>query len=96
MTKFRKLTNYLEKNKWIFAAFLYVVLCVWIFFTADVEIEGIALDQYSAGVISLIAWHTMLLLAFAGAWLLSRAVDNIAVITEWFKEGREKRKTKRK
>ena len=90
MTKFRKLTDYLQKNKWIFAAFLYVILCVWIYFTAIVEIEGIPLDQHSAGFISLAAWHFMLLLAFAGAWLLSRAVDNIAVIIEWIKNRKKK------
>ena len=90
MTKFRKFTDYLQKNSWIYAAFLYVVLCVWMYFTASLEIEGVPLDQHSAGIFSLIVWHGMLLLAFAGAWLLSRAVDNIAVIIEWIKNRKKK------
>lgn len=75
MTKFRKLTDFLEKQRWIFAAFLYVTLCVWIFFTAEVEIEGYPLDQTSAGWIALMAWHIMLLVAFACAWLLHKIVE---------------------
>ena len=75
MSKFRNFTDYLQKNSWIFAAFLYVILCVWIFFTAEVEIEGYPLDQTSAGWIALMSWHIMLLVAFAGAWILHKAVE---------------------
>ena len=80
MTKFKKLTDYLQKNRWIFATFLYVTLCVWIFFTTKVEVEGYQLDQTSAGFISLAVWHFMLLLAFACAWLLHKAVELISRI----------------
>ena len=75
MTKFRKFTDYLQKNSWIFAAFLYVVVCVWIYFTASLEIEGVAMPQHDAGILSLIVWHGMLLLAFAGAWVLHKIVE---------------------
>ena len=75
MTKIRKFTDYLEKNKWIFAAFLYVILCVWTFFTAELEIKGVQFDQTSAGTFVLIALHFMLLLAFACAWVLHKIVE---------------------
>ena len=45
------------------------------FFTAEVEIEGIKVDQVTAGTAALIAWHFMLLLAFAGAWVLHKIVE---------------------
>jgi len=63
------------KYRWVIVPVMYVAICVWMFFTAEVEIEGIKVDQVTAGTAALIAWHFMLLLAFAGAWVLHKIVE---------------------
>ena len=71
----RRFTDYLEKNKWIFGSFLYLALCVYMYLTATVEIEGVALPQHDAGILTLAVWHVMILVAFCCAWLLHNVVD---------------------
>ena len=72
MTKFNRIAM---KYRWVFVPVMYVVICVWMFFTAEVTIEGYEVDQVTAGTAALIAWHFMLLLAFAGAWVLHKIVE---------------------
>ena len=85
MTKFNKIAM---KYRWVFAPVMYVAICVWIFLTAEASIEGYQLDQTTAGTYALIAWHTMLLVAFAGAWLLHKIVELFSRIKEYFKNWR--------
>jgi len=72
MNKFDKIVT---KYRWVFVPVMYVAICVWMFLTAEMSIEGIQLDQVTAGTYALIAWHFMLLLAFAGAWILHKIVE---------------------
>ena len=78
------------KYRWVFAPIMYVAICVWIFLTAKMTIDGVQLDQVSAGTYALIAWHFMLLLAFACAWLIHKTVDNIMKIRDYFRELKKK------
>lgn len=86
MKKFRKFTDYLEKNRWIVGSFLYIALCVYMYFTASLTIEGVALPQHDAGILSLAVWHGMILFAFAMAWLLHKSIDNIVKIRDYFRK----------
>ena len=71
----KKFTDWLWKNQWVAGAVMYVAICIWIYLTAQVEIEGVRLPQHDAGMLGLAVWHGMLLLAFAGAWLLHKIVE---------------------
>ena len=90
ITKFLKLTDLHQNNNFICVAFLYVAIFVWMYFTAVVEIEGVALPQHDAGIISLAIWHGMLLLAFACAWLIHKTVDNIQKIRDYIRRIKKK------
>ena len=71
MTKFRKFTDWLWINQWIAGAVMYVVICVWTYLTAHVEIEGVALPQHDAGIIALAVMHGIILFAIGAAYLLN-------------------------
>ena len=84
-----KLDNWMFKNKWVITPILYMVICIWMYFTASVEIEGVALPQHDAGMISLAVWHGMFLLAFACAWLLHKIVHNIVYVRDLFRKNKK-------
>lgn len=86
MNKFDK---WITENRWVIAPLLYLGICVWMYFTATVEIEGVALPQHDAGILSLAVWHGMLLLAFCCAWLLHKIVENIVKLRELFRKNKK-------
>ena len=75
-----KIDNWLFKNKWVVLPVMYLAVCIWTFFTANVEIEGIALPQHEAGMWALIALHVIGLLSVLGAYLLHWIVELISRI----------------
>ena len=75
MSRFRKFTDWLWLNQWVLAPIMYVAFCVWMFFTADVTIKGVRVDQVTAGTWSLIVWHIILLIAIGAGWGLHKLVD---------------------
>ena len=77
MTKFRKFTDWLWYNQWIFAPILYVAFCIWVFFTTEAEIGGVRVDRVTAGIAGLITTHVVFLLAIGGAWLLGKIIELI-------------------
>ena len=80
MTKFRKFTDWLWLHQWIAVPIMYVAMCVWMYMTATVTIEGVALPQHDAGIIALAIWHGILLFAFGAGWglhKLSNWISNI-------------------
>lgn len=62
--------NELYRYRWLVLPILYVVICVWTYFTATLEIDGIALPRSEAGLWGVIALHVMGLLAIIGAYVL--------------------------
>ena len=75
MTKFRKFTDWVWLHQWVAVPIMYVAMCVWMYMTASVTIEGVALPQHDAGIIALATWHGILITALAGAWLLNKIVE---------------------
>lgn len=71
MSKFRKFTDWLWIHQWIAVPIMYVVICVWTYMTAHVEIEGVALPQHDAGIIALAVFHGIMLFAIGAAYLLN-------------------------
>jgi len=92
MSRFRKFTDWLWLNQWIAAPIMYVGFCIYMYMTATVTINGVALPQHDVGVIALITWHAILLVAFAGAWLLHKTVDNFVKIRDYFRKIRKNKK----
>ena len=77
MNKFDRI---MFKYRWVFAPLLYLAICVWMFCTATVTIEGVQVDQVTAGTYALITWHAILLFALGAAWVLNKIVNWISNI----------------
>ena len=67
MNKFDK---WLEKSKWVLLPTLYVLICVYTYFSTTVEIQGITLSQHESGVYGVMGLHVMGFLAVVGAYAL--------------------------
>jgi len=78
MTKIRKFKKIM--NPLVFTALLYIAMCVWMYMTAVVTVQDVALPQHDAGIIALATWHVILVFAIGMAWLLGKAVDLISRI----------------
>ena len=65
----------ISKYKWLVIPVMYLVICVWTYFTATLEIDGIALPQHEAGMWALVALHVMVLLAVIGAYTLHYLIE---------------------
>ena len=87
-----KLDNWITKNRWVVTPILYAAICIWMYLTASVEIEGVALPQHDAGIISLAVWHIMLLVAYCCAWLLHKTVSNVYRIRDLFRKIKKNKK----
>lgn len=66
--------------KWLVVPLIYLVICIWTYFTASVEIQGVVLPQHEAGMWGLIALHVMGLLAVVGAYALHWLVEGLTWI----------------
>lgn len=73
--EFKKIMNPL-----VFTGLMYIAMCIWMYYTAEVTWEGVKLPQHDAGIIALVIWHAILLLAIGGAWLLGKLADWITKI----------------
>ena len=67
MNKFDK---WLAKSKWVLLPTLYVLICVYTYFSTTVEINDITLSQHESGVYGVIGLHVMGFLAVVGAYVL--------------------------
>lgn len=65
------------KHRWLVVPIMYLAICVWTYFTATLEIDGVALPQSEAGMWALIALHIMGLLAVIGAYALHWLVEGL-------------------
>jgi len=77
MNRFDK---WLARSKWVILPSMYVIICVWTYFTSSVEINGITLSQHEAGVYGVIALHVIGFVAVFGALLLHWIVELISRI----------------
>lgn len=68
-------TKKLNKYKWLVLPILYLAICIWTYFTATLEIEGVALPQHEAGMWGIIILHVMILLAGIGALALHYLIE---------------------
>jgi len=73
-----KIDRFLIKNRWLIAPILYLVVCVWTFFTATLSIGGNVLPQAEAGMYGLLTLHVMGLIAVVGAYVLHWIVELIS------------------
>ena len=74
----KKIQDFLIKNRWLIAPILYLVVCVWTFFTATLSIGGNVLPQAEAGMYGLLTLHVMGLIAVVGAYVLHWIVELIS------------------
>jgi len=77
MNKFDK---WLENNKWVLMPFLYVLICVYTYYSTTVTIEGITLPQHESGLYGLVGLHVMGFVAMVFAYLLHWIVELISRI----------------
>lgn len=75
MTKFDK---FLTRSKWVILPAIYVIVCVWTYFSTTVTIEDIELPQHESGVYGVIGLHVMGFCAIVGAYVLHWIVELIS------------------
>jgi len=69
-----------SKYKWLVLPVMYLAVCIWTYFTATLEIDGVALPRHEAGMWGVIALHVMALLAVIGAYTLHYLIEGLTWI----------------
>jgi len=78
--KLNRFDKWLEKNKWIVIPALYLIMCVYTYFSTNVTIEGYELPRHDAGMYGLLTLHIIGFIAVLGALLLHWIVELVARI----------------
>lgn len=69
-----KKNRFLIKN-WLVLPLLYVLVCVYTFFSTTTDIDGVAVSRLDAGMWGLFVLHFIALVGVAGAFILHYLIE---------------------